>query len=379
MYCKKCGREISEDARYCPNCGADQHGSNDNIDVYGWSLKIFAVICALLYLITAFESASYAFRNLFDLFDHFFTSFVFAALYVLGAVARLWLVLMLVLMAFRRDRQNTPALTFGVAVGGVAVAVLKMIRAVFILVFFQIFDSTLSSSLLGVVICVGGVYALLHLMGQAPTPESLLQDPAESFSDLLAFINDIFGKGGTNEATYDTDRDHTSDYDDHDYEVPNDYDTHDGHGTFDDYGTPGGHDTNGFGQPVKTDRSLVAYILLSIITCGLYSWYFIYCLARDVNIMCRQDGQKTSGLLVWILLNIITCGFYNLYWMYNLGNRLAANSRRYGLHFQENGTTVLLWYLVGLFMCGIGPYVAMHFLIKNSNALGTAYNRSIGH
>ena len=61
-----------------------------------------------------------------------------------------------------------------------------------------------------------------------------------------------------------------------------------------------------------------------------------------------------------------------------MGNRLAANAPRYGLNFQENGTTVLLWYLVGALLCGIGPYVAMHFLIKNSNALGVAYNRSIG-
>ena len=65
--------------------------------------------------------------------------------------------------------------------------------------------------------------------------------------------------------------------------------------------------------------------------------------------------------------------------MYCLGNRLAANAPRYGMNFQENGTTVLLWYLVGAFLCGIGPYVAMHILIKNANALGVAYNHSIGY
>ena len=37
------------------------------------------------------------------------------------------------------------------------------------------------------------------------------------------------------------------------------------------------------GQPLKTDRSLVSYILLSIITCGIYSYYFIYKMAYDVN------------------------------------------------------------------------------------------------
>ena len=75
-----------------------------------------------------------------------------------------------------------------------------------------------------------------------------------------------------------------------------------------------------------------------------------------------------------ILLSMITCGFYQIYWMYSLGNRLASNAPRYGQNFQENGTTVLLWYLVGALLCGIGPLVAMNIIIKNTNTLCGAYN-----
>ncbi|MGN0967817.1 MAG: hypothetical protein ACI4O3_00990, partial [Oscillospiraceae bacterium] len=57
---------------------------------------------------------------------------------------------------------------------------------------------------------------------------------------------------------------------------------------------------------------------------------------------------------------------------------LASNAPRYGLNFQENGTTVLLWYLVGALLCGIGPYVAMHFLIRNTNSICAAYNQANG-
>lgn len=87
------------------------------------------------------------------------------------------------------------------------------------------------------------------------------------------------------------------------------------------------------------------YILLSICTCGIYSWYFIYTMAQDSNAMCQEDGKKTPGLLAFILLTIITCGFYGIYWEYSLANRLAGNAPRYGMNFQENGTTVLLWHL----------------------------------
>ncbi|MDE7218466.1 MAG: DUF4234 domain-containing protein, partial [Oscillospiraceae bacterium] len=129
---------------------------------------------------------------------------------------------------------------------------------------------------------------------------------------------------------------------------------------------------------LKADRSLIAYILLTFITCGFYSWYFIYALARDVNAACAGDGKSTAGLIKLVLLSMITCGFYGLYWYYALGNRLAANAPRYGLNFQENGTTILLWQLIGALLCGIGPLVAMHIIIKNTNALCGAYNYQHG-
>lgn len=37
--------------------------------------------------------------------------------------------------------------------------------------------------------------------------------------------------------------------------------------------------------PIKTDRGVIGWLLLSIVTCGIYSYYFLYCLARDINVM----------------------------------------------------------------------------------------------
>lgn len=126
---------------------------------------------------------------------------------------------------------------------------------------------------------------------------------------------------------------------------------------------------------IKEDRSIWMYILLAFITCGIYSYYFIYTIARDTNTMCDSDGKSTGGLLMFILLSFITCGIYTWYWYYTLGNRLAANAPRYGLDFQENGTTVLLWLLFGSLLCGIGIYISMNIIIKNINAMARAYNR----
>ena len=114
---------------------------------------------------------------------------------------------------------------------------------------------------------------------------------------------------------------------------------------------------------VKTDRSLLIFILLNIVTCGIYGLFFIHSLAKDVNIVCYGDGKKTQGLLVLILLSIVTCGIYTFIWYYSLGNRLAVNAPRYGLTFPENGTTVLLWMLFGALLCGIGRCNLPHILL----------------
>lgn len=126
------------------------------------------------------------------------------------------------------------------------------------------------------------------------------------------------------------------------------------------------------------NRGLLSYILLSLITCGIYSYYFIYKMAKDINVACDGDGETTQGLAAFIILSIITCGIYAWIWYYKLGNRLATNAPRYNLSFQENGTTILMWLLFGSLLCGIGPFVAMHILIKNSNQICAAYNRNMG-
>ena len=136
------------------------------------------------------------------------------------------------------------------------------------------------------------------------------------------------------------------------------------------------YNPNGGGAILRTDRSLLMYILLSFITCGIYGYYFIYTIARDINIACQGDGENTGGLAAFIILSFITCGFYALWWEYKLANRIQANGPRYGLVIQENGTTVLMWYIFGSLLCCIGTFIAQNILIKNVNTICAAYNRS---
>jgi hypothetical protein len=94
-----------------------------------------------------------------------------------------------------------------------------------------------------------------------------------------------------------------------------------------------------------------------------------------MNLMCSGDGKKTWGVLAYLFFGLITFGIYDLVWLYMVGDRLYDNARRYNLTFKEGGGAVLLWFLLGGFII-VGPFVAMHIIFKNTNALADEYNKT---
>ena len=105
---------------------------------------------------------------------------------------------------------------------------------------------------------------------------------------------------------------------------------------------------------------------------------FIYQLAADVNEMCRDDGKNTSGLLLFIVLSVVTCGIYGIIWWYGTCERIGQAAMRRGLHHVKfSGATYLLWAIVGTFICGIGSFVAVHLLCDAANKVGAHYNQEI--
>lgn len=125
---------------------------------------------------------------------------------------------------------------------------------------------------------------------------------------------------------------------------------------------------------VNNKRSFLKYILLTLITCGVYHWIFMYHLIEDVNLVCDGDGEATPGLLKFLLFTLITLGIYGFYWFYKLGNRLAENAPRFHMQFRERGITILLWMVLGGLAYGLGMLVAWYLIIRNMNSLAGAYN-----
>lgn len=77
-------------------------------------------------------------------------------------------------------------------------------------------------------------------------------------------------------------------------------------------------------------RSVLAVVLLSIITCGIYELYWYYVMAEDMN---AKDSTKPSltNFIVAILLGIITCGIYLIYWQFRFYEKSDAITKKQNL------------------------------------------------
>lgn len=404
MKCWKCGNETAPGARFCGVCGADlsqapqgqpggptppppppgpQHQEPWNTNPSGneMILKVFAAVCAVLYGGTAVRMLFYLLSGVLNIFRLFFNieSLIYLLFNGLTAILCVWMAGVMIMFVMKRTPQNTDGLLLLLAGGGVGVIAVRLLSTLITALFnsYVFLDNLKSFFLwtLGAAAAVAGMYAILRfLLGENPLVGKDRDVLAQEVRDTVSTLTQTASEAAQDaKASWDAQQQAKQEQQAQQAQ----------------WARQNAQYQAAPGQPVpppmgyapyrlKADRSLVAYILLNLITCGIYGWYFLYALARDVNVVCAGDGKSTAGLLKLILLSFITCGIYSFFWYYNLGNRLSANAPRYGLNFQENGTTVLLWLVLGSMLCGIGPFIAMHIIIKNTNALCGAYNYQHG-
>lgn len=123
---------------------------------------------------------------------------------------------------------------------------------------------------------------------------------------------------------------------------------------------------------METNRSLIKYILLCLITFGIYGLFFWHKYVQDVNTLCSGDGKNTRGILALILLSIITLGIYGFVWTYGMQNRLRDKAGRMGTGPISGGGTILLWQIFGSLLFGLGPLVATYIQIHSINTVAYA-------
>ncbi len=102
---------------------------------------------------------------------------------------------------------------------------------------------------------------------------------------------------------------------------------------------------NNQGQSGITNRNIGICILLSVITCGIYTYVWLYQLAEDLK-KATGDANATSGGMV-VLLSIVTCGIYLWYWLYKAGEQVNAAKTTRGVATDSNLSIIYL--VLGIF------------------------------
>ncbi len=420
MFCRKCGTSIEEGARFCGECGEPvtptSHIINDNSKktmtseektVGKWSeavqdtgngstedfhnqspvngtylliLKIFAGIMTAvfaIYTITdAFSGVLGTFSSVIGLIMIPTQSYYMNNIYVfslatrlissltnlVAAVGELLMVLTMlsVLLGWSKEKAKQFPLTTIPAgilmIGSVLLnIIITLIIATFVFRIHYTFVGVIPFFLLAV-IAIGGMFGLTMLLGFNPFDEiSTVNDFIDLtkiavFDTIRGFSELLQGVGKKNKGT---------------------------EGSYQRITTVNGEQ---FVQrePVRhlnTDRGLAKYIVLSVVTCGIYGLIMLHGIAKDLNTAFEGDGEETPGIWMYILMTLLTCGIYAIFWMYWTGNRIAKSGRlMYDLHFEENGTTLLIWDLFAASTCGIGGFMMWHYLLKNTNIVCRAYN-----
>lgn len=126
---------------------------------------------------------------------------------------------------------------------------------------------------------------------------------------------------------------------------------------------------------LKTNRGLLKFILLGIITFGIYPLVFYSSISSDVNIICsRYDGRKTMHYcLLFFIISPITFGIASIVWAHNISERIGNEIRRRGIVYSFGATDYWLWNVLGSLIV-VGPFIYLHKLAKAMNLLSADYN-----
>ena len=132
-------------------------------------------------------------------------------------------------------------------------------------------------------------------------------------------------------------------------------------------------------QPVgmlSTNRGLVKYILLSLITFGIYGLIAMSGVSTDINIIAqRYDGKKTMHfLLMSFIVSPLTLGIYGIVWFHTLSNRIGNELIRRGISYNFSATDFWLWCVLGSLII-VGPFIYIHKLFEAMNQLSESYNQ----
>ena len=128
---------------------------------------------------------------------------------------------------------------------------------------------------------------------------------------------------------------------------------------------------------LRTNRGLLKYVLLSLITFGIYGLVVKTHISMEIDTVATPRDHKSTlnYLLVVLLLGPITCGIFPLIWYHNLSNRIGDELKARNLGYEFGAGDFWGWGVLGCLIL-IGPFVYLHKLLTSMNLINENYNAS---
>ena len=128
-------------------------------------------------------------------------------------------------------------------------------------------------------------------------------------------------------------------------------------------------------RELPTNRGFVKWLLLSIVTLGIYDLILMYHISEEINLVAAKDGKKTMNyLLLFFLIGPITFGIGALVWEHRLCARIGDALSRAKLNYKFGAGTFWGWGVFGSLII-VGPFIFTHKLLISMNKLNAAYNK----
>ena len=103
-------------------------------------------------------------------------------------------------------------------------------------------------------------------------------------------------------------------------------------------------------------RSIPLAIILSIVTCAIYTLYWEVKLTDEMNTLLGKINA-TSGVMA-LIYTIVTCGIYGIYWLYKMGQNVDEVKGK-------TGDTGILYLILGFIGLGIIPLALIQDTIND--------------
>ena len=105
-------------------------------------------------------------------------------------------------------------------------------------------------------------------------------------------------------------------------------------------------------------RSIPLGIIFTIITCGIYEFYWNY---KVWDSLYQATGRPSKAGLD-VVLSLVTCGIYYMYMMYQMGKLESEAYSKYGLRSKDDS---ILYLILGIVSFGV---VSMAIVQSNINS-----------